>query len=207
MVKRKLNEDLLIKNALKKVNKELGINKKTSSVQMKSFNEKLKALPTPFLYLIKDAWKAFTVLMVAFFSIGFILARVILPTEVALKTAYVSPDLYEFNTFDTNGNGELNLAEVRKAKEALALRQFEYADTNNNAQLNFEESKEAVNEIMISQFNALDDDKNGQLSFEEIDEVIAFIDVQQFNALDDDKNGQLNYAEVQELFFIFTIEG
>ena len=207
MVKRKLNEDLLIKNALKKVNKELGINKKTSSVQMKSFNEKLKALPTPFLYRIKDAWKAFTVLMVAFFSIGFIIARVTLPTEVVLKTAYVSPDLYEFNTFDTNGNGELNLAEVRKAKEFLALRQFEYADIDENAQLNFEESKVAVNKILKNQFNALDLDKNGELSFDEIDEQIAYIDEKKFNQLDKNKNGQLNYAEVQELFIIFIIEG
>ena len=207
MATKKINEDALILKATKAVNKDLGISAKTPATKMKSFNEKVKAAPTPFIYRIKNVWKAFAALMAGFFTIGFIVARVTLPTDVALKTAYVSPDLYEFNTFDANGNGELNLAEVRKAKEALALRQFEYADTDENAQLDFEESKIAVNEILENQFNALDLDKNGELSFDEIDEKIAYIDEEQFNQLDKNKNGQLNYAEVQELFIIFIIEG
>ena len=53
MATRKINEDALIKQVFKKVNKDLGIAAKTPAVQMKSFNEKLKATPTPFLYRIK----------------------------------------------------------------------------------------------------------------------------------------------------------
>ena len=50
---RKINEDALIKKVFKKVNKDLGVDAKTPPSQMKSFNEKLKAAPTPFLYRIK----------------------------------------------------------------------------------------------------------------------------------------------------------
>ena len=39
--------------------KELGIADKTPTAKMKSFNEKIIAAPTPFLYRIKDVWKAF----------------------------------------------------------------------------------------------------------------------------------------------------
>ena len=62
MATRKINEDALIKKVFKKVNKDLGVDAKTPPSQMKSFNEKLKAAPTPFLYRVKDVWKAFAAL-------------------------------------------------------------------------------------------------------------------------------------------------
>ena len=164
MAAKKINEDVLILKAAKAVNKELGIADKTPTAKMKSFNEKVKATPTPFLYRIKDVWKAFAALMAGFFTIGFIIARLTIPTEAVLQTAAISPDIYDFNTFDNDGDGEWTLAETQTAKEALAIRQFEYADNNQDAKLSFEESRKAVNGISQGQFVALDQDGDGILS-------------------------------------------
>jgi len=206
MATRKINEDALIKKVFKKVNKDLGISAKTPSAQMKSFNEKLKATPTPFLYRIKDVWKAFAALMAGFFTIGFIMARLTIPSQSVIQTASVSPDIYDFNTFDSDGDGEWTLAETQVAKEALAIRQFEYVDKNQDAKLNFEESRQAVNGISQGQFIALDQDGDGLVSFEEVDQDIAYMDYQQFNQLDLNQDGKLNYAEAQRMFLII-IEG
>ena len=48
MATKKINEDALIIKAAKAVNKELGVSSKTPTARMKSFNEKVKATPTPF---------------------------------------------------------------------------------------------------------------------------------------------------------------
>ena len=202
MATRKINEDALIKKVFKKVNKDLGVDAKTPPAQMKSFNEKLKAAPTPLLYRIKDVWKAFAALMAGFFTIGFIIARLTIPSESVMLTASVSPDIYDFNTFDSDGDGEWTLAETQVAKEALAIRQFEYADKNQDAKLNFEESRQAVNGISQGQFIALDLDDDGLVSFEDVDQDIAYMDYQQFNQLDLNQDGKLNYAEAQRMFVI-----
>ena len=207
MATRKINEDALIKKAFKKVNKDLGVDAKTPPSQMKSFNEKLKAAPTPFLYRIKDVWKAFAALMAGFFTIGFIIARITIPTEAVLQTAAVSPDIYDFNTFDSDGDGEWTQAEAQQAKLALAIQQFEYADENQDAKLSFEESRKAVNGISQGQFIALDEDGDGLHSFEEVDQDIAYMDYQQFNQLDLNQDGKLSYAEAQRMFVIIIIEG
>ena len=206
MATRKINEDALIKKVFKKVNKDLGVDAKTPLSQMKSFNEKLKAAPTPFLYRIKDVWKAFAALMAGFFTIGFIIARLTIPSETVMLTASVSPDIYDFNTFDSDGDGEWTLAETQVAKEALAIRQFEYVDKNQDAKLNFEESSQAVNGISQGQFIALDQDGDGLVSFEEVDQDIAYMDYQQFYQLDLNQDGKLSYAEAQRMFVII-IEG
>ena len=207
MVAKKINEDALILKAAKAVNKELGVSAKTPAAKMKSFNEKVKSAPTPFLYSIKDVWRAFAALMAGFFAIGFIIARLTIPTEVVLQTAAVSPDIYDFNTFDSDGDGEWTLAETQVAKEALAIQQFEYADKNQDAKLSFEESRQAVNGISQGQFIALDEDGDGLHSFEEIDQDIAYMDYQQFNQLDLNQDGKLNYAEAQRMFIIIIVEG
>ena len=207
MATRKINEDALIKKVFKKVNKDLGVDAKTPPSQMKSFNEKLKAAPTPFLYRIKDVWKAFAALMAGFFTIGFIIARLTIPSETVMLTASVSPDIYDFNTFDSDGDGEWTLAETQVAKEALAIRQFEYVDKNQDAKLSFEESTQAVNGISQGQFIALDQDGDGLVSFEEVDQDIAYMDYQQFNQLDLNQDGKLNYAEAQRMFIIIIVEG
>jgi hypothetical protein len=174
---------------------------------MKSFNEKLKAAPTPFLYRIKDVWKAFAALMAGFFTIGFIIARLTIPSETVMLTASVSPDIYDFNTFDSDGDGEWTLAEAQQAKLALAIQQFEYADKNQDAKLSFEESRKAVNGISQGQFIALDEDGDGLHSFEEVDQDIAYMDYQQFNQLDLNQDGKLNYAEAQRMFVSIIVEG
>jgi len=207
MVTRKINEDALIKKVFKKVNKDLGVTTKTPPAQMKSFNEKLKVAQIPFLYRIKDAWKAFVALMAGFFAIGFIIARITIPTEAVLKTAAISPEIYDFNTFDRDGDGEWTLSEAQKAKQALGIRQFEYADKNQDAKLSFEESRKAVSGISQGQFIALDQDGDGILSYEEVEQDIAYMDYQQFNQLDLNQDGKLNYAEAQRMFVIIIIEG
>ena len=207
MATKKINEDALILKATKAVNKELGIADKTPTAKMKSFNEKVKAAPTPFLYRIKDVWKAFAALMAGVFAIGFIIARLTIPTEAIVQIAAVSPDTYDFNTFDSDGDGEWTLAETQVAKEALAIQQFEYADMNQDAKLSFEESRKAVNGISQGQFIALDQDGYGLVSFEEVDKDIAYMDYQQFNQLDLNQDGKLNYAEAQRMFIIIVIEG
>ena len=207
MATKKINEDALILKATKAVNKELGIADKTPAAKMKSFNEKLKTAPTPFLYRIKDVWKAFAALMAGFFTIGFIIARLTIPTEAVLQTAAISPDTYDFNTFDSDGDGEWTLAEAQTAKQALGIRQFEYADMNQDAKLSFEESRKAVNGISQGQFVALDQDGDGILSYEEVEQDIAYMDYQQFNQLDLNQDGKLNYAEAQRMFIIIIIEG
>ena len=206
MATRKINEDALIKKALKAVNKDLGIAAKTPTAKLKSFNEKVKSAPTPFLYRIKDVWKAFAALMAGFFTIGFIIARLTIPTEAVLQTASVSPDIYDFNTFDSDGDGEWTLAEAQQAKEALAIQQFEYADKNQDAKLSFEESRKAVDDISQGQFIALDQDGDGLVSFEEVDQDIAYMDYQEFNELDLNQDGRLNYAEAQRVFIIIIME-
>ena len=207
MATKKINEDALILKATKAVNKELGIADKTPAAKMKSFNEKLKTAPTPFLYRIKDVWKAFAALMAGVFAIGFIIARLTIPTEAVLQTAAISPDTYDFNTFDSDGDGEWTLAETQVAKEALAIRQFEYADMNQDAKLSFEESRKAVNGISQGQFVALDQDGDGILSYEEVEQDIAYMDYEQFNHLDLNQDGKLNYAEAQRMFIIIIVEG
>ena len=207
MANRKINQDALIKKVFKKVNKDISISNKNRAAQIKSFNEKVKAAPTPFLYRIKEAWKAFVALMAGFFTVGFIIARLTIPSETVMLTASVSPDIYDFNTFDSDGDGEWTLEETQVAKEALAIRQFEYADNNQDAKLSFEESRKAVNGISQGQFVALDQDRDGILSYEEVEQDIAYMDYQQFNQLDLNQDGKLNYAEAQRMFVIIIIEG
>ena len=207
MEAKKINKDALIIKAAKAVNKELGIADKTPAAKMKSFNEKLKTAPTPFLYRIKDVWKAFAALMAGFFTIGFIIARITIPTEAVLQTAAISPDTYDFNTFDSDGDGEWTLAETQVAKEALAIRQFEYADKNQDAKLSFEECRNAMNDVSQGQFIALDEDGDGLHSFEEIGQDIAYMDYQQFNQLDLNQDGKLNYSEAQRIFVVIINEG
>ena len=207
MASKKIDQDALIKKVFKKVNKDMSISNKTRAAQIKSFNEKLKAVPTPFLYRIKDVWKAFAALMAGFFTIGFIIARLTIPSETVMLTASVSPDIYDFNTFDSDGDGEWTLAEAQAAKLALAIQQFEYADENQDAKLSFEESRKAVNGISQGQFIALDEDGDGLHSFEEVDQDIAYMDYQQFNQLDLNQDGKLNFAEAQRMFIIAIVEG
>jgi len=207
MATRKINVDALIKKATKEVSKSIELSDKKTNAQIKSFEEKVKVASTPFLYRIRDVWKAFAALMAGFFTIGFIIARLTIPTEAVLQTASVSPDIYDFNTFDGNGDGEWTLSEAQQAKKALAIQQFEYADNNQDAKLSFEESRQAVDDISQGQFIALDTDGDGLVSFDEVDQDIAYMDYKEFNQLDLNQDGKLNYSEAQRMFIIIIFEG
>jgi Ca2+-binding EF-hand superfamily protein len=206
MATRKINEDALIKQVFKKVNKDLGIAAKTPTTQMKSFNEKLKAIPTPFLYRIKDVWKAFTALMVGFFTIGFIIARFTISTEVVIQTASVSSDIYDFNAFDTNGDGKITLAEVESRKQAVATvrfvspdqYEFKAFDNDGDGQLNLAEAQAAKEALAINQFEFSDKDLNGKLNYEESTQAVYSMTQNKFDELDTDEDRHLSFEEVDQ---------
>ena len=54
--------------------------------------------------------------MAGFFTIGFIIARLTIPSEAVIQTAAVSPDIYDFNTFDSDGDGEWTLSRSTASK-------------------------------------------------------------------------------------------
>ena len=173
---------------------------------MKSFNEKVKAAQHLFYIVLRMFGKLCSsdgrILYYWFYH-----CKTHIPTEAVLQTAAVSPDIYDFNTFDSDGDGEWTLAEALKCKRSLSYQQFEYADKNQDAKLSFEESRKAVNGISQGQFIALDEDGDGLHSFEEVDQDIAYMDYQQFNQLDLNQDGKLNYAEAQRIFVVIINEG
>ena len=215
MATRKINEDALIKKVFKKVNKDLGVDAKTPPSQMKSFNEKLKATPTPFLYRIKDVWKAFTALMAGFFTIGFIVARVTIPTETVVQTASISPDAHYFNAADTNGDGQLSVAEVESGHTTWGnvkfilphLDDFDMFDHNNDGQLNLAEAQ-SVNGKFVApdryDFKAFDNDNDGQLNLAEAQSLKEALAIKQFEFADKDSDGKLNYEESTHALHPFT---
>jgi len=206
MAARKINEDALIKKALKAVNKDLGIAAKTPVAKLKSFNEKVKSAPTPFLYRIKDVWKAFAALMAGFFTIGFIIARFTIPTEVVIQTASVSPDIYDFNAFDTNGDGQITLAEVESRKQAVATvrfvspdqYEFKAFDNDGDGQLNLAEAQAAKETLAINQFEFSDKDLNGKLNYEESTQAVFSMTQNKFDELDTDEDRHLSFEEVDQ---------
>jgi Ca2+-binding EF-hand superfamily protein len=215
MATRKINQDALIKKVFKKVNKDLGVAAKTPPAQMKSFNDKLKAAPTPFLYRIKDVWKAFTALMAGFFTIGFIVARLTIPTETVIQTASISPDAHYFNAADTNGDGQLSLAEVESGHTTWGnvkfilpnLDDFKMFDHNNDGQLNLAEAQ-SINGKFVApdryDFKAFDNDNDGQLNLAEAQSLKEALAIKQFEFADKDSDGKLNYEESTHALHPFT---
>ena len=103
-----------------------------------------------------------------------------IPTEAVLQTAAVSPDIYDFNTFDSDGDGEWTLAEGTASKSrALAIQQFEYADKNLGckAKILRNQDRQSMVYLKVSLLQ-LDQDGDGLHSFEEIDQDIAYMDYQ-----------------------------
>ena len=206
MATRKINEDALIKKVFKRVNKDLGVDAKTPPSQMKSFNEKLKAAPTPFLYRIKDVWKAFTALMAGFFTIGFIVARVTIPTETVVQTASISPDAHYFNAADTNGDGQLSVAEVESGHTTWGnvkfilphLDDFDMFDHNNDGQLNLAEAQSLKEALAIKQFEFADKDSDGKLNYEESTHALHPFTQNQFAKLDKNEDRQLTFDEIDQ---------
>lgn len=217
MVTKKINEDALIIKAAKAVNKELGVSSKTPAARMKSFNEKVKAAPTPFLYRIKDVWKAFTALMTGFFTIGFIVARVTIPTatETVVQTASISPDAHYFNAADTNGDGQLSLAEVESGHTTWGnvkfilpnLDDFKMFDHNGDGQLNLAEAQ-SINGKFVApdryDFKAFDNNNDGQLNLAEVQSLKEALAIKQFEFADKDSDGKLSYEESTHALHPFT---
>lgn len=202
----KFNKDALIKKALKAVHRELGVSDETPKALRESFNAKSKAVPMPLFYYIKERKKAFLAVVSTFFSLGFVVARLMIPVEPMIHTASATLDSYEFNTFDSDKDGELNLAEAQKAKKALVARQFHFSDTNHDGLLSFEESQKAFSVGPYAKFASLDENGDGYLSFEESDQDICYMNKQQFEQLDKNSNGKWNFAEAQLMYVIETVD-
>ena len=215
MATRKINVDTLIKKIAKEVSKSIEVSDKKTNEQIKSFNEKVKVAPTPFLYRIKDVWKAFTALMAGFFTIGFIVARVTIPTETVVQTASVSPDAHYFNAADTNGDGQLSVAEVESGHTTWGnvkfilphLDDFDMFDHNNDGQLNLAEAQ-SVNGKFVApdryDFKAFDNNNDGQLSLAEAQSLKEALAIKQFEFADKDSDGKLNYEESTHALHPFT---
>ena len=215
MATRKINLDALIKKTAKEVSKSIEVSDKKTNEQIKSFNEKVKVAPTPFLYRIKDVWKAFTALMAGFFTIGFIVARVTIPTETVVQTASISPDAHYFNAADTNGDGQLSLAEVESGHTTWGnvkfilphLDDFDMFDHNNDGQLNLAEAQ-SVNGKFVApdryDFKAFDNNNDGQLNLAEAQSLKEALAIKQFEFADKDSDGKLNYEESTHALHPFT---
>jgi len=206
MVTRKINEDALIKKALKAINKDLGVSDKSRAARIKSFSESIKAAPPSFLNRIKDVWKAFAALMAGFFTIGFIIARLTIPTEVVIQTASVSPDIYDFNNFDTNSDGQITFAELENGKQAVATvrfvspDQYEFSafDIDDDGHLNLAEAQAAKESLAINQFKFSDKDLNGKLNYEESTQAVYSMTQNKFDELDNDEDRYLSFDEVNQ---------
>ena len=217
MATRKINVDALIKKTAKEVSKSIEVSDKKTNEQIKSFNEKVKVAPTPFLYRIKDVWKAFTALMAGFFTIGFIVARVTIPTatETVVQTASISPDAHYFNAADTNGDGQLSVAEVESGHTTWGnvkfilphLDDFDMFDHNNDGQLNLAEAQ-SVNGKFVApdryDFKAFDNNNDGQLNLAEAQSLKEALAIKQFEFADKDSDGKLNYEESTHALHPFT---
>ena len=217
MATRKLNVDALIKKATKEVSKSIEVSDKKLNEQIKSFEEKVEVASTPFLYRIKDVWRAFTALMVGFFTIGFIVARVTIPTatETVVQTASISPDAHYFNAADTNGDGQLSVAEVESGHTTWGnvkfilphLDDFDMFDHNNDGQLNLAEAQ-SVNGKFVApdryDFKAFDNDNDGQLNLAESQSLKEALAIKQFEFADKDSDGKLNYEESTHALHPFT---
>jgi len=199
MATQKLNKDALIKKALKAVRRELGVSNETPKARRESFNAKSKAVPMPLLYCIKERKKAFLAVVSTFFSLGFVVARLMIPVEPMIHTASATLDYYDFNAFDSDKDGELNLAEAQKAKKALVARRFHFSDKNHDGWLCFEESQKAFS-VSYEKFTSLDANGDEHLSFEESDQDIGQMNIQQFEQLDKNNNGKLNFAEAHLIY-------
>jgi len=215
MATRKINVDELIKKTAKEISKSIEVSDKKTNEQIKSFNEKVKVAPTPFLYRIKDVWKAFTALMAGFFTIGFIIARLTIPSETVVQTASISPDAHYFNAADTNGDGQLSVAEVESGHTTWGnvkfilpnLDDFDMFDHNNDGQLNLAEAQ-SINGKFVApdryDFKAFDNNNDSQLSLAEAQSLKEALAIKQFEFADKDSDGKLNYEESTHALHPFT---
>jgi len=229
MANRKKNSEILLKKALNDIKKDLGIPPKTSKYKIKEFESKLSLLEPNFLYRIKDIWKTALALMTAFFSIGFVIARLTLPVEVTIKTAnnqnLIPLDI--LTNIASKSVQDFQNAGIKKNFFIYKLSAYEFVifDTNGDENFNFNEAQHAKNAIALKKFRDADKNQNGQLSneefefkeyltgnfqirdrnqdgqlsFNEIDQYISHLTREQFNFLDKNQDGELMFSEAIEL--------
>lgn len=94
--------------------------------------------------------------------------------------------IHQIRRFDTDNDGTLDLAEVKKAASAL----FARFDTDHDGTL---EARELHGRLTAKELAAADPDHDGTLT---LDEFLAVVE-QRFNAADRDKDGTLSLRELR----------
>ena len=206
MNKQTKKAEKLLMHAYEELDKENNLSYQVSERDVELFEDKLKKTPESFFSRIKSVWKAFTALMAGFFTIGFIIARLTIPTEVVIQTASVSPDIYDFNNFDTNSDGQITFAELENGKQAVATvrfvspDQYEFSafDIDDDGHLNLAEAQAAKESLAINQFKFSDKDLNGKLNYEESTQAVYLMTQNKFDELDNDEDRYLSFDEVNQ---------
>jgi Ca2+-binding EF-hand superfamily protein len=115
------------------------------------------------------------------------LVVLILATAVVSVPALAAPKRADpIKTFDTDNDGTLDLAEVKKAASA----QFAKLDPDKDGTL---DARELRGRLTAKELAAADPDHDGTLT---LDEYLAVVE-QRFNAANPDKDGTLDAKELQ----------
>ena len=207
MTAKKNNEDMLIKKALITINEELNIDNETPETRLNNFKEKMNVLPTPLWYRMRDTWKAFSALIVTFFTLGFIIARITIPSQPVLQTVSVSPEQYDPSVFEKIDK-QLAQAKTRggNAKQQVANLKFVYPDqyefnvfdSDDDNYLSLYEAKNVKRALAIKQFYYSDIDSNGKLNFKESTNVMYLLSQSEFVELDNNNDSQLSFLEANQ---------
>jgi hypothetical protein len=204
MNKQTKKAEKLLMHAYEELDKENNLSYQVSERDVELFEDKLKKVPESFFSRIKSVWKAFTALMAGFFTIGFIVARVTIPSETAIQTASLTPELNEnYNFFD---NGPLRLAsspiETQSVGKTLFVSPDQYDfkafDNNGDGELSLEEAQAIKKSLAINQFEFSDINENGKLNYKESMQAVYAMTQKQFNNLDKNGDSHLSFEEVED---------
>jgi hypothetical protein len=203
----------LIANAFEEVKKNLSISDSNPKERLNKFQKKLDATEPNVIFRLKAVWQVLIALMVSFFTIGFMMAKLSLTSGVVIQYAVL--DEHEFNMYDADMNGKLDFAEAQAAREMLAFEQFQSLDKNRDALLSASESqttlvslleskcamgnKEACSMSTDNGLKMIDMDQNQHICYKEFLSNIAVIDSNRFSYLDQNKDGELDFKEATHL--------
>lgn len=203
----------LIANAFEEVKKNLSISDSNPKERLNKFQKKLDATEPNVIFRLKAVWQVQITLMVSFFTIGFMMAKLSLTSGVVIQYAVL--DEHEFNMYDADMNGKLDFAEAQAAREMLAFEQFQSLDKNRDALLSASESqttlvslleskcamgnKEACSMSTDNGLKMIDMDQDQHICYKEFVSNIAVIDSNHFSYLDQNKDGELDFKEATHL--------
>lgn len=109
---------------------------------------------------------------------------------------------------DSNGDGQIQSAELRQAVQTAVQSVYATADTNRDGQLNPSEVNAAtvgaIRAVAQAIFDTVDTDHNGQLSQAEYDKAITVPANALFKILDANNDGQISPQEAQSAQRILT---